>query len=222
MTRAAWLAAFGLLLAAAGTVAQAQVSASASVTSDFRYRGISLSGGEPAFSMAANFDTLWGGYAGVSLAQARMRYTQIDAQALVYAGFAGRLGATGSWDVGMTDTRYRGSARYNYREIYLGVSAQRLNARIYTAAHYFGVGKRSIYAEVNGSYRLSDNLDLVGHAGYLARPEKRLDLRIGLSAALETWTVQLAWAATRDEAPLYTALYTKHPRQGVLSVTRAF
>ncbi len=215
------LAALGLLLAAP-LFAQAQISASVSAMSDYRYRGISLSGGQAAYSVAANFDTAWGGYAGASLATARMRYTRVDAQAMVYAGYARRLGESASWDAGVSDTRYHGSSRYNYRELYLGVSGPRLNARIYTAAHYFGVGRRSVYAEVNGSHPLSDSVDLVGHVGYLVKPEARADLRIGINAAFDAWNVQLAWVATREQTPLYPALYTRRPRQGVLSVTRGF
>ena len=222
MTRAARLCTLGLVLACAVSPALAQLSASASIMSDYRYRGISLSGAAAAYNIALNYDSAWGGYAGVALTKARMRYTEVDAQKLAYAGYAHRLGPATSWDIGVTDTRYSGSDRYNYCELHAGVSGERFSARIYTAARYSGVGTRSVYAEINGSHPLSDSVDLVGHIGYLVKPEARADLRIGLSAALDAWTVQLAWVAAREEAPLYPALYTNRASRAVLSLTRGF
>ncbi len=211
-----------LMLAACALPASAQWSASATLSSDYRYRGISLSGGEPAVSIAANVDSAWGGYAGASIARARMRYTQVDAQVLLYAGFAKRWGSDASWDIGVTGTRYHGSSRYDYRELHAGVSMERFSVRVYTAAHYFGVGSRSVYMEVNGSHPLTDHIDLVGHVGYLNKPDRRADLRIGISAALGAWTTQLAWVAASEDAPLYPALYTRSAQRAVVSLTRSF
>ena len=211
-----------LLLALANESASAQASFSASLTSDYRYRGMSLSAEQAAPGVAVNLDTSSGLYTGASLVRARFLSTPVDLQLMAYAGYARRIGANASWDAGITETRYSGARRYNYREAYAGVSNDRFSARVYVSPHYFGIGTRSVYAEVNGSHPLTDNLDLVGHVGHLLRPTSRTDVRVGLNAALDEWTVQLAWVATRDGPPLYPFLATPHARRLVLSTSRVF
>jgi uncharacterized protein (TIGR02001 family) len=209
------------MLGAACAGASAQASFSASLMSDYRYRGVSLSGERAAASLSANMDFHSGLYAGLSLANARMRYTQVRSQAVLYAGFARRIGEGLSWDVGVADSRYGGGAKYNYREVYLGLSADRLAARVSLSPHYFGVGKRSVYTEVNGSVPLGDSVDLFGHAGYLHRDASRTDVRVGVSAAFDAWNVQLAWVATHDK-PLYPALAQDRERRLVLTTSIGF
>lgn len=210
-----------LSLAAACAGAAAQTSFSASLMSDYRYRGVSLSAERAAASVSANLDFDAGMYAGLALANARMRYTEVRAQAVGYAGFARRFGDGLSWDVGVADTRYSGGAKYNYRELYFGLSAERIAARVSVSPRYFGVGRRSVYTEVNGSIPLRDGVDLFGHAGYLHREDSRTDVRLGVSAAIDAWTVQLAWVATRDK-PLYPALAQDRERRLVLTTSIGF
>lgn len=213
---------FALVLALASGWASAQATYSASLTSDYRYRGLSLSEGQAAAGVAVNIDTLSGLYAGASLVRARFIYTPVDLQMMAYAGYARRIGTNLSWDAGITETRYSGARRYNYRELHAGISGERYSARVYMSPHYFGIGTRSVYAEVNGSHPLTGNLDLVGHVGQLLRPASRTDVRVGLNAAMDEWTVQLAWVATRDKPPLYPFLYMPHARRLVLSTSRVF
>ena len=211
-----------LLLALASGAASAQATYSASLSSDYRYRGMSLSAGHAAPGVAVNLDTASGVYAGASLMRARFVYTPVDLQMVAYAGYAQRIGAHASWDAGVTETRYSGARRYNYRELHAGVSGERFSARVYVSPHYFGIGGRSVYAEINASHPLTDSMDLVGHVGYLLRPAARTDVRVGLQAALDQWTVQLAWVATRDGPPLYPFLSTPHARRLVLGTSRVF
>lgn len=226
-------AAAALLLAAAPALAQVQASFSAALVSDYRYRGISLSGQGPAAQAFLNLDHASGAYAGASLARVRLRYPRSDVQAIAYAGVARRLGAAGaSVDAGISATAFEGAARYDYRELYAGLGFERASARISVSPHYIGVGGRTAYAEMNGSVALSDGLDLVGHAGYLRalghaarpsyRPARRADLRIGLSWALDDWTIGLAWSATSEGAVLYPGAHESSARRFVLSTARAW
>lgn len=213
--------AIAVALGAACAGAAAQTSFSASLMSDYRYRGVSLSGERPAASLSANADFASGLYGGFALANARMRYTQVRAQAVTYAGFARRAGDRLSWDVGAADIRYAGGAKYNYQEVYAGVSAERIAARVSLAPHYFGVGRRGVYTELNGSMPLGGKMDLFGHAGYLHREESRRDVRVGVSAAVDAWTVQVAWVGTQGKA-LYPALAQEKARRVVVSTTVGF
>lgn len=220
------------LLAALPLAALGQASYGAALVSDYRYRGLSLSGERPAAQLSANYDTGFGAYAGLQLSRARLRYTEASAVAIGYAGYARRFGAVASWDAGVSAARFRGAARYDYHELYVGINMERVGARISASPRYYGTGGRTVYAEVNGSIPLTGWLDLAGHAGYLRpvgaaqlwryRPQARLDATIGLGTAIDAWSVQLAWSATREGAMLYPGAAPYHARRLVLSSALAF
>lgn len=210
----------------------AQASFSASVVSDYRYRGMSLSDQAPSLQLGANYDSSSGAYAGVSLARARFRYTQTTAQVIAYAGWAQRLGESLSWDAGATAVQFRGGERYNYQEWYVGLNSARGGARLSVSPRYFGVGGKTAYLEFNGSRALTADWDLVAHAGYLHAlgsagrwrypTEARFDGRVGVATMLAGWSVQLTYTATRDNAVLYQGGVGSGARRFVLSTTRAF
>lgn len=221
-----------LLLAAAPAAVLAQTSFRVGLVSDYRYRGISLSDSGPAAQIAVNHDTAAGFYFGAALSGARLDHTDANAQAVAYAGYAQRLGTVLSWEAGLTATAFNRASAYDYQEVFAGIGMERLGARLYFSPHYAGVGGRTVYAELNGSYPLSDKVELVGHAGYLHPmasagrwqyvPPARADLQAGVSVARDAWTVQLAWVATRDGAALYPGAYERRARRWVLSTARVF
>lgn len=220
------------LLAGMPTAGLAQASFSASLASDYRYRGISLSEEGPSPQLGANYDSDAGAYAGLTLARVRLRYTRASAQTIAYAGWAQRIDAGLSWDAGVSAVRFQGAGNYNYTEWYVGLNGARAGVRLSLAPRYFGVGGRTAYLEWNGSRALTPDWDLVAHAGYLhplgsaARwrypAQARFDLRLGVATMLEDWSVQLAWSATRDNAALYQGGVGAAARRFVLSTTRAF
>lgn len=189
--------------------------------SDYRYRGVSLSAEQPSASLSANFDFASGLYGGVSIARARVRLSGVRSQLVTYAGYARSLGGKLTLDAGVADTRYGGGSWYNHQEVYAGVSAERVAARMSVSPRYFGVRRRSVYTEIDGSYPLGDSVDLFAHAGLLRSGWSRMDYKVGVSAALETWTVQLAYVATRKQ-DLYPALAQEKTRRVVLTSTLAF
>lgn len=210
-----------LALLFACSPALAQVSFNAGVVSDNRYRGISLSDEQSAALAGVNVDFATGLYAGLSAARVRFDYTRSSAMATAYAGYARRLGQDWNVDAGVSAIRFNGLRNYDYDEVYVGAGVERLGMRISVSPHYFGVGGRTVYVELNGSRALTPEIDLVAHVGYLD-PQARSDIKLGLSAAIEAWTVQLAWSATREGALLYPRAPRGHARRVVLGVTRSF
>jgi uncharacterized protein (TIGR02001 family) len=223
-------AALLVLLAWAPALAMAQASFSVGAVSDYRYRGVSLSDGSPSLQANATYDHSSGAYAGAALAHVHLGYTQSTLQGTAYAGFARRLGEQWSVDAGATAVRFNGGSDYDYQEWYVGVARERFGTRLSVSPHYFGVGGRTLYGEVNASMALAAGLDLVGHAGYLhpqaARwlyvPPSRADFRLGLSMAFDAWTAQLAVSATRSGAALYPGARENGARRLVLGATRTF
>jgi uncharacterized protein (TIGR02001 family) len=219
-----------LLLACAPALAMAQLSYSIGAVSDYRYRGVSLSDESPSVQGSANFDHASGAYAGLSLARARLAYTNANAQGIAYAGMARRIGQVWSVDVGATATVFYGARKYDYGEWYAGLARERFGVRLSVAPRYFGVGGRSLYGEMNASVALAPGLDLTCHAGYLRPqasrwlyvPASRADFKLGLNKDFGSWTGQLAWTATREGAALYRAGRSGHARRLVAGATRAF
>lgn len=232
MTAPRFLAiAIALLAAAFSSMCQAQASFSASLSSDYRYRGITLSDDRPSGQLGFNYDSAFGAYGGLSVARARFRYTETSALAVAYAGWARRFGESLSWDAGISAYHYRGAEKYDYREVYAGLNRGRSGVRLSLAPRYFGVSGRTAYLEVNSSRALTEQIDLVGHAGYLHAlgSEKwrypvapRFDARIGIAAAFDAWTVQLAWSTTRKGASLYYAGAPERPSRLVLTTALSF
>ena len=199
------LAAFLLSLSCA---AQAQVSASLSLVSDYAARGLSLSEGRPAAQLRVDVDSPSGWYAGGFLSSASLAYSPARAQLIAYAGYARRTASGLSWDAGIARTTFARDARYRYDELHAGLGWERGSLRAYVSPHYYGAG-RSAYLEWNGVHPLGERWRLVGHLGVLRRfggygaaaGPARADLRLGLAYDAGPATLQLAWLARqRDPA----------------------
>jgi len=225
-----WSCAALLFLSAGG--GNAQTSVSVSLLSDYRYRGETLSDGQPAPQINVNLDSDSGWYGG-ALASGNIHLGDHQmAQLLAYAGYAQRMASGWSWEAGATDTTFTQASDRNYGELYVGLSGERISGRLYLAPRYFGYDSRTLYAEINGFYPLHDKLNLVGHAGLLhtlagaAWPgvpaASRYDARVGLSATIGDWNTQLAWVLVQH-SDMHYQYYDGHaPRTVVLSAAYSF
>jgi uncharacterized protein (TIGR02001 family) len=184
----------------------AQWSGSLRLESDHRFRGITLSDGQPAWRLSAAYDHAGGAYAGVSLAEVRLQPGQRSAQWLAYAGFAQRSSDRLAWELGATRTHFTGDADHDYGELYAGLIGQHWNLRLYHAPDYFGRGIRTLYAEANGGAPLSGAWRWFAHVGTLhalggsaAYDERRwrADARIGLAIEWRELELQAAWVGAQ-------------------------
>ncbi|WP_158543477.1 TorF family putative porin [Dyella solisilvae] len=193
--------AVGIACVAVG--AHAQVSGNATLLSDYRFRGVSLSDDKPAAQASINFDALSSGwYAGGMLSSARVEQKDV-AQLLGYGGYAQRLGADFSWEAGLTYSRFTGHDAYPYAEAYGGLAWKRLVARLYYTPDYFNSGVPAWYLDLDGSQPLSTHWYLFGHVGWLRRNGElstdhttryRTDLHAGLGFTLKPFDFQLGWS----------------------------
>lgn len=224
--------AVALLFALTGCDVRAQVNASVSVVSDYRFRGVSLSDGHPELQLNLTYDSPAGWYAGAFASGMQWRDGGRDTQVVAYGGYARRLPSGLSWEAGALDSVYLQTAQLNYAETFVGLSYDKVGGRIYFSPRYLGQDIRTVYAELNGSYQVRDWLHVLGHVGFLrplsqpvaytAEIPSRYDVRIGTSANLADWTVQLAWVATaksRQNDPLYG---DRVPHKFVLSTSYSF
>jgi len=186
--------------------ARAQFAGSITLSSDYRFRGVSLSDDRPSAQLALDYDlpsTGW--YAGGMVASARIDPRQA-AQLLVYTGYASRLTTNLSGDAGVRYTRFTGRESYAYAEAYAGLTYGQLVGRIYYAPDYFKFGYPALYAELNDSHTITGKWYAFGHVGYLRRggdvadyhaSRYRSDFRLGVGLALAPCDVQLSWSTVR-------------------------
>lgn len=151
-----------------------------------------------------------------------------SAQLLAYTGYARRLRSGWGWELGATKSTFSQAGRYDYVELFAGLSADNLNARLYFSPNYFGRDGESMYAEFNGTYPLRQHLHLLGHIGFL-RPlsgqddasNLRFDTRLGVSAGIDHWTLQVAWVSGEEKHQKYRH-QDRHRNAGILTVSYSF
>src|SRR6185369_11635128 len=118
--------------------AAAQVGGSVIVESDYRFRGISLSGGDPTAHLNLAYDHASGWYTGASLAGTELKPGSRKTALTAYLGYASRRGDLGAWEAGAVLNRFFGLTYYDYDEVYAGFIAERWTARVYYSPDYFG------------------------------------------------------------------------------------
>ena len=166
--------------------ASAQVGLSASIFSDARFRGYSLSGEHPVASFDFAYDDRSGAYAG-GAATVLLKGEYPEPLSLqVDAGYARRLGSGTTFDVGIAHANYgsysRGRHGSSYTELYGGIARGRLSSRLSISPHYFATGQWTAYGEVNGNVSPASEWTLDGHVGMLVplRTPAGLSARSGL------------------------------------------
>jgi len=225
--------AFVLLALLLAAPSRAQVSGSATLLSDYRFRGISLSDDRPALQLAVAYDHADGVYAGVMASSARPDADSgHDVQVLPYAGFARRLDNGLSWDAGVAYAAFVDASGYDYPEVHLGLASQHLSARLSYAHRYFGDDSDALYVELNGSRPVSDRVRLLGHAGWLHHDtteqsfpglqEQHFDWRAGLGIAVAGCDLQVAWVAGDGEEARYPDAPQVDHSALVVSLSRAW
>jgi hypothetical protein len=209
-----------LLLVARGALAQA--SASLTLDSDYRFRGVSLCGSWPSVRADVNYDAARGWYAGGSIARAQFpggdRYFQLTA----YGGRVIALTSALNLDTGASLWRFSGGG-YDFAEAYVGLIAREWSVRLNYSPNYFHEGVRTLYFDANAHQLITGDWRVFAHLGELVRvsppgpldpydyasgsraaPRRtRWDVRAGLGwAASDTLDLQLAWTRASRSGPV--------------------
>jgi uncharacterized protein (TIGR02001 family) len=202
-----FLALFALTSVGAGS-ANAQLSGSISVVSDYRFRGVSLSDGEPAAQGTVVYDHASGLYVGLFASTVRLASDRATGfQTTGQAGYALRVGDL-AWDAGTSYSEFT-EGGLGYADFYIGAASTDWSARLSYAPRYFGQPYAALYAELNLTPRSEHALAPLLHFGLLsAHPppsygeRTRWDARVGVAYNHEALTVQLSWGTvSRIEDP---------------------
>lgn len=155
------------------TVAQAEVTGTAALTSDYDFRGVSLSAEDPAIQGSIDYAHENGFYA--SAWASTLDYGSDYDGSLeldLSAGISGETDIGIGWDVGLVWYTYPGSDSSetkskieDYGEAYLGGSYKMFDAKVWYADDYGDTGESAWYTELNASFDLPAGLTLGLHVG---------------------------------------------------------
>jgi uncharacterized protein (TIGR02001 family) len=223
--------AFWLLLLAADVCAQ--VSGSATLVSDYLFRGITLSENKPAAQFAVAYDDRRGWYGGAFASTARFIASSThNAHIVPFFGYASRLSSGLTWEAGVDYSAFAGFRRYNYAEAYLGLTYESFNGRVYYSPRYFGQDSGAIYGELNFARPLLDRIRLIAHVGtlwssggfaYYGQSDRRLsDARLGIGIDFDQFSLQLAWVGISSPNAAYSLSGARGRNSALLSLSRAF
>jgi len=208
---------------------RAQLGATLSADSDYRYRGVSLSDSEPSLRLTLNYDAVERWYVGASVTRAKLtgsdRYTQL----LGYGGWSTPAFAGTSLELGLDGSHFAGISGYDFAEAYAGLLGDRWSARLYFAPSYYGQHVQTAYVELNTYLPLDERSRVFAHFGVLyplhgavgEADRTRGDVSLGAALVLRAWELRLAWVAASRGGP-YPAVYGGHPSALVAGVSVAF
>jgi uncharacterized protein (TIGR02001 family) len=210
----------------------AQVSGSASLLSDYRFRGISLSHNRPAAQLAVAYDDASGWYGGAFASTVQLFYPTRELQLVSFVGYARRMPSGLSWEAGADYSAVTGPLSYSYPEVYVGIASENVSARLYYAPRYFGQDSHVIYGEINASQPLLDRVRLLAHGGVLRnngegayglRPDRHVfDASVGVAVDFDQFNLRLSWVGISSENTLYPATGLRRKNGAVLILSRSF
>jgi uncharacterized protein (TIGR02001 family) len=153
----------GAALAAGATMisagaAHAEVTANVALTTDYVFRGVSLSGNDPAIQGGADWssDMFYAGVWASSLSEGM----ELDA----YVGVTPTTGPV-TWDLGLIGYFYPGAdddgAEFDYYELMVGAGIDvteqvNLGAAVFYSDDNYGNTGEATYYELNGSFAITD------------------------------------------------------------------
>jgi uncharacterized protein (TIGR02001 family) len=237
----------GAAIAASATVAgvgianAGEISANVAFTSDYVFRGVSLSGEDPAVQGGVDWtsDQFYVGTWGSSLGSAGTSM-ELD----LYAGWTPSTGPV-SWDLGLIGYFYPGAddagAEFDYYEGKLAASfhpveSGTLGAAVYYSPENFGETGNAVYYEVNGEYDFNDawkvtgaigqqSIDDVDGPGGANVDDDYMTWNLGVTHAFHGFEIDLRYteADIDDSDPIALAGYASEATaegRGVITISR--
>ena len=206
----------GMSFAAAAAPTVAQVGAVASIYSDERFRGYSLSDGRPVGILDLSYDDPGGIYGAVSARIVASREGLRPLGLTVNAGYARRLGTRFTGDAGVIHSRYShysglASGR-SYTELYAGVSAGHVGTRLSISPDYVGTAGWTAHGEINGRLDIMPTLVAdaalgallpIGGGAYSGKARAQWDARLGLTQRFGPGSLHAALTARARGPDIY-------------------
>ena len=143
-------------------------SGTATVTSDYDYRGISQTATDPALQGSLDYSHESGFYAsawGSSLDWGRGSDTHVEID--YFAGFSREFGDSGvNWDLGVLYYTYPGLSSANFVEYYGGLTFKAFNIKLSYSDDFAGVGESGWYVNGGYTYEWGNGFSALVYGGY--------------------------------------------------------
>jgi uncharacterized protein (TIGR02001 family) len=152
-----------LVLIAAAGAAHADVTGSVSIVSDYDFRGITQTNGDPAVQMSIDYTHESGFYFGAwgsNIDWLPKATTEVD----LYSGFRSTVGDLG-WDVGIYYYSYPSDSEVNTYEIYGKLTYKFLTGSLWYTDDFYNSGKSEVYLSADAAIPAGP-LSIILHAGY--------------------------------------------------------
>ena len=223
-------AAAALLLPGA---ARAQLSGSVTVDSDYRFRGVSLSGSKPSIRLDANYDGPSGWYAGAAATQAQVSGSDRYAQLLGYAGYVRSIAPGRALEFGASYSHFIDKRPYDFGEAYAGLLSDNWTLRLHYSPDYFGRHVQTLYLDASGHWRLGERARVFGHAGLLTPlaggypgdsdgNRSRADILVGVGWGLGDADLRVAWTLATAGGPFPAVGPQQHRGAWLFSASYSF
>jgi uncharacterized protein (TIGR02001 family) len=215
--------------------AHAQVSGTVTIQNDDRFRGRSVSEGEPVAIGSVSYDDQLGIYTGGSIAVTTNGEDVGILRGSAHVGFATSLNRNISLDTGLVVSRYTdrysGAQTQTFAEIYGGVSVGDFALYAWVSPSYLDQNLQTLYLEANAVRDLGSGFRANARVGVLSRisgegsfngNDTRYDAQIGLTKDFD----KVSLSVTLGTAGSGAGTYFTGPWQGresiVVALTRSF
>lgn len=207
----------------AASPASSQVAVAASILSDDRFRGYSLSNDHPVAILDLSYDAADGSYGAVSGSVVADHEGIRPLGFQLNGGYAKRLTPGLTIDVGAIHSDYsryssRGR-RKDYTEAYVGLAGKLLSTRISVSPDYLKPGMWTLYGELNGNVPAGSKMRFTAHLGVL-KPLRRnnygeyfrtaLDWRVGVARDIGRLTLTASWTGVHRDHDIYQERRPSH------------
>lgn len=173
--------------------ASAELSANASVTSNYLWRGMEQTDGGPAVQGGVDWANDQGFYAGTWASNVSWADTSVELD--FYGGYSGSINESVSFDVGYVYFAYPGTdSDLDFSEIYasFGIDALTLGVAVLATADGADFGD-SLYLSADYSVPLANDFELGLHVGSYTGDFVGTDLMdIGVTIGKDSWSVGLS------------------------------
>ena len=223
------LGALGLLTAAG--VANAEVSSTWTLTSDYDFRGFSQSATDPAIQGSIDFAADSGFYVGAWASNVDFGDDAgVDYEVDVYAGFSG--GETLLWDAGIVYYAYPDESDFNYAEIYGSLGYEWFEGKLWYSNDFGGDATEgdtsAIYAEANATIELPQNFSVLLHAGLSTgdywddvNGDDQIDYSVGVGYTAGNFDLALKYVDTDSDVEVTDDVFNNEGRV-IFSIATTF
>lgn len=207
------LAALGLLSAAGA--ANAELSSTWTLTSDYDFRGLTQTEEDPALQASIDWADDSGWYVGAWASNVDFGAGDPSYEVDLYTGFSGGAEDGLGWDVGIVYYAYPEESDFNFPEIYGGLSYGMFSGKVWYSNDFGGADEDAIYVQGDAAVPLPANFTLDLHAGYSFGDywdndsAEYMDYSVGVGYTLSKFDLSLKYVDTDiDDADTDRVIFT--------------